>query len=367
MRASTFYKKEGHEVEFIKGLNKDREKIDLICITSLFTYWHEDVIKTIKYYQKYYPKTEIRVGGIFASLMKDHVEKHTGIKPHYGLVSEWEACPPDCDGFPPADYSITFTSRGCVNKCAYCVVPKLEGEIQCRDWIADIDTNKKTIIFLDNNWLAKPQADFEEDVRLLKSLCSKGIKRIDFNQSLDARLFTEERATSLIGTPFGPLRFAWDHKDHDGHVPKAIKLAQKLKICRKGDWKSQAFYHRAAILVLYNFNERPQEFYHRIREIISLGASACPMKFAPIDSLEKAYVGKHWTKNQVHAVKKIAGNQGIIHVESKQEFESMWGKDEKEFMRIINYPVSKLSLLVKARRERHTRKNANIAYDNLLK
>jgi hypothetical protein len=84
------------------------------------------------------------VGGIMSSLLPDEVEAATGIKPFVGLLNH----PGDIDEGNeliidelPLDYSIleeidyvypannayfAYMTRGCVNRCAFCAVPKLE-------------------------------------------------------------------------------------------------------------------------------------------------------------------------------------------------------------------------------------------------
>lgn len=126
-------------------------KWDRICITTLFTFYWDLTIKTINNFKKLCknPK-EVHVGGILASLVPDLLERDTGIKPHIGIISE-PIYPGDTPLKPPfnqtpidelpLDYSLIeetdyeypeinayfgYTTRGCINKCEFCAVPKLE-------------------------------------------------------------------------------------------------------------------------------------------------------------------------------------------------------------------------------------------------
>lgn len=84
------------------------------------------------------------VGGIMASILADRVEEETGIRPHVGTLHTPGELDPESDliiDTLPLDYSIleeieyqypasdayfAYMTRGCVNKCKFCAVPKLE-------------------------------------------------------------------------------------------------------------------------------------------------------------------------------------------------------------------------------------------------
>ena len=120
MRISSYHKSEGDVVSFIKGEQKLDFTPDKIYITSLFTYRYKETLKSVRFYKKQFPKAEIIIGGVLATLMPDLFRKE-GIKVHIGLLKEVETYPPDYDLIEDIDYSLTFTSRGCKNKCGFCV------------------------------------------------------------------------------------------------------------------------------------------------------------------------------------------------------------------------------------------------------
>ena len=50
------------------------------------------------------------------------------------------------------DFSMVFTSRGCVNRCPYCMVWKIEKDIWINDkWKDMIIPNRPNLMILDNN------------------------------------------------------------------------------------------------------------------------------------------------------------------------------------------------------------------------
>ena len=108
---------------------------DLICVTSLFTYSWSPVHEVVSRYRSLFPRARVQVGGIYASLMPEHAAS-TGAEIHTGLLPEAEDFAPDYSLVPSWDASILFSSRGCVRRCAFCSVPKIEPDFHCQPSIA---------------------------------------------------------------------------------------------------------------------------------------------------------------------------------------------------------------------------------------
>mgnify|MGYP005646651933 CR=1 FL=1 len=275
MKISTWHKKKGDNVQFFKDIKniEERDKFDkrkkhfhllkdhydIIYITSLFTYNSWQVAKSAKYFQEKYPNADVKIGGIAATLVPEYFKKKTGISPYIGLLNGAENCQPDYTLFPYLKCSITFTTRGCPRKCPFCGVIKHEPKFFVKeDWPKDIDITKNSIIFWDNNWLLSP--NIENDVERILEFQKIGISYVDFNQGLDCRLFTEEKAKLLSRINIKPLRFAFDNHSEDGYIQKAIEIAQKYG------------FKDIRVYVLYNFEsdeDTPEYFYYRINETVS--------------------------------------------------------------------------------------------------
>lgn len=397
MKLSAMYKSQGHTVTFVKGrkdLHKDLpQTFDVVCITSLFTYFYKETINTILYYKKHQPRAEIRVGGIFASIMPEYIERYTGIAPHIGLLPEAEHHKPDqsivedfykkstktdsgCKAYYNGDYdytSLVFTSRGCVRKCKFCVVPKIEGPLTVvPDWEKQVDPLKPTITFMDNNWFAKPPNIIDEDIEKIYHLLkdkTNSIKSVDFNQALDARLFTEDIAKKLAKIRITPLRFAFDNKSEDGHVQKAIAVARNYGLMHsKRDWDAK--HSNSSIYTLFNFKDDPEFFYYRIREITKAGGASSPLRYIPIDSVNKHYLSPKWTELQIQNIKTICTKMfsriGLITPTTQQEFEAAFGKNYEQFIKIISLKstgkqVKQKSINKKISRMRESKKVTSMA------
>lgn len=289
-----------------------------IYITSLFTWDIDKTINSIQYYQQRFPKSEIHVGGIAASLLHDYIYKKTGIKPHVGLLSEAESYSPDYSASfgRKINYSISFTSRGCIRSCNFCHVKTLEPDFFVKhEWEKDINNSFPAITFWDNNWLASP--NFDLDCEKLEKLN----KRVDFNQGLDARLFDEDKARRLSKINLNPIRFAFDDIRYEKYILRAISLAKKY------------FKSEISVYVLYNFKDTPEDFFYRIDLLNRAKVLSFPMEYREVDESGKKFPGKHWDAYLLRGLKLsllFYYRKGMI-TEKRGSFESIYGKTAKEF------------------------------------
>lgn len=181
MKISAYHKKLGDEVTFVKGTSAAlRDEIwDRIYVTTLFSFYWDITIKTIKYYKRSVCKTkDFYIGGILASTLGDDIESEVGIKPFKGLLNSpgvlddgndiiIDQVTPDYDILDQIDYAypsgnsyIAYMTRGCVNKCPFCAVPVIEPKfndyISIANQINNIDVmfgKKSNLLLMDNNVL----------------------------------------------------------------------------------------------------------------------------------------------------------------------------------------------------------------------
>ena len=125
-------------------------------------------------------------------LPENAIKGGTGYGLYAELPPEIDTLFPDYSIYPECDYAIGYITRGCPNKCRWCVVPKKEGGIRpYADWrdIVRRDTNK--LVLMDNNILA-----CEYGIQQLEELARTDY-RIDLNQGMDARL-VDDRIADII-------------------------------------------------------------------------------------------------------------------------------------------------------------------------
>lgn len=161
------------------------------------------------------------------------------------------------------------------------------------------------------------------------------LRYVDFNQGVDARLFNEEKVKLLAQIPVRPLRIAFDDIKTESDYTNALKLSVNNGL------KDFSNY------LLYNFKDRPEDLYHRMRinvqlcEELNVSIYSFPMKYHPIrdeHSHDRDYIGEHWNRKYIRAVQAILNaTKGKIG-RGVSFFEKAFGKNEEEFMELLIMP-----------------------------
>jgi len=313
LKISSYHKQQGDEIlGLVKGKATPKGHIDRIYVTSLFTWAWRQVHDAVNFYKKYYPDAQVWLGGLYASLRPKHAKTCEPDRVFEGLFSSAEELMPDYellnDYMPEWDGSIIFSSRGCNNNCGFCSVPILEGKINStKKSIRHLIWSKYTrIIFWDNNFLQSPGRD-----SILDELEDFGLK-VDFNQGLDACLITEKIAGRLAnlnldsGRSGVKIRLAYDLSHKGPSVKRAIERLNAAGI--KG--------RKIMVYTLFNYEETPEDFLARVRDILHWGVGCYPMRYEPIVGLDKnRYISEKWTKKQVDMVqraRRVIGFGGLF-------------------------------------------------------
>ena len=337
MKLATFHKRLGDEVDFAIGCDKSKLSTtdefqpaalwDRIYITTLFTFHFDRVVDTIEFYKEAVGGTvgKIYVGGIMASLMPDAIGEKTGVYPITGILNSPARIdlPGDTDiDLLPPDYSLldkplyaindtyyAYATRGCVNKCAWCGVPKLEPQfapyMDIKPMIEAMRAeygDKPLLKLMDNNLVASEHLEL-----IVNDLVELGYGRgsltddrkhrvVDFNQGLDATYLTEARMKLLAQLNISPMRIAFDRAREEADYVRAVKLAHSYGVRKFSNY------------MLYNWNDTPSDLYKRLMVNIRLNEElgrrgkrgehktqiySYPMRFAPIDEKQGEGANRH--------------------------------------------------------------------------
>lgn len=310
LKLSSHHKKLGDTTELVKGLTTEvSETPDSIYVTSLFTWAWKPVWKAIRFYMRHFPNSQLKLGGLYASLLPKHAAL-SGIEPEnifVGVFAEAEDLLPDYSLVPEWNRatggSIVFSSRGCLRSCTYCAVPQIEGKMKAiKNRIRHlIWPGHKKVIFFDNNFLASPGwKDVLKEVEELDL-------RVDFNQGLDPRLITEEVATRISQLKTDRLiRLSYDHRETRPYVRKAIELLKSKGISGRN----------ILVYTLYNFTDDPQDFFNRMKDTLKWGAVSYPMRYQPTRALTKnTHIASKWDQIRLEAVaraRRVIGSGGAF-------------------------------------------------------
>jgi hypothetical protein len=301
LKLSTYHKQKGDSTELVRGTQYPRRKPDRIYVTSLFTWAWKPVWECVRYYKIQFPKTEVWLGGIYASLLPDHAKMSGADKVQVGIYPAAEDCLPDYDLVPDWDATILFASRGCIRRCGFCSVPKIEGGLKPKRTIKDlIDPRHKRIVLFDNDILGSPNWP-----QIFDELAETGLP-VDFNQGLDARLITDEAAEKIAKLKMHAIRLAFDYSGIRKFVERAITTLEAHGVKRR----------KLIFYALYNYIDDPNDFFLRVRDLLKWGVVVYPMKFEPLTTLLKGtYVAPKWDRtrlNMVMSARRVIGYAGAF-------------------------------------------------------
>jgi hypothetical protein len=140
------------------------------------------------------------------------------------LPKEIDDMQPDYSIYPTlvdARTAYGFLTRGCPNKCKWCIVPKKEGGVHPYRDIEEIAVDgRDRIILMDNNILAS-----DYGLEQLEKVVRLGL-HIDANQAVDARRVTDDVAKLLAKVKWinGTIRFGCDTPAQIAECERAMKM-----------------------------------------------------------------------------------------------------------------------------------------------
>ena len=232
----------------------------------------------------------VEIGGPAAECNAAWVERETEVIP-------WRGRHP-CDGVQLEKPRMTWTSRGCPNKCPFCSVWQLEGdlvELDDEEW-------QPAPLVMDNNFLACSPAHQE---RVIARLAEAGFQQVDFNQGLDARLYERgfRHLLERYDVRLRVWRFAYDSPGDWPAVERAFRDLRQAGV----NWRNIRIY------LLYDYRESPAEAVERAEQIIGGRERplACPwpMAYRPLDWMRpgEEYVAPGWSRQLVRDFRRYYG------------------------------------------------------------
>lgn len=247
MKISAWHKLQGDTVKWYEPL--DLEHYDRVYMSKVFSF-------TPDYQFPVYADEVVQGGSGYCIKTVNGVEVYdkTKDKP---LPYEVEHIFPDYSIYGITDTAYGFLSRGCPRGCAFCHVATKEG--QCAYKVADLAefwSGQENIVVCDPNILA-----CKEWEDLLGQLADSK-SDIDFNQGLDIRLMTPEKAEALSKVKTKMIHFAWDrYEDKRLVLPKLKTFRERSKISP----------HSLVVYVLVNFDSTLAEDLERVYTLRDMG------------------------------------------------------------------------------------------------
>lgn len=246
MRASTWHKYHGDTVKL--GYEPLFDEPDLCYASKIFNFTPEPL---------YMPDCETLKGGSGYDLnAKMPFDDYDRIMPDYSL-------------YPSFNYAIGRFTRGCPNKCPWCVVPKMDGnEVRHVADLTDFYDGQRTVRLLDDNIMS----DADEFCRDCEQLYNADVSVIW--EALDIRLVTDQTAKALARVRTAKsIHFAWDGHSQDNAIVPGIETLKRNGIKP----------YRLMFYVLVGFNTSQDYDMHRIMTLHKLGTNPFVMPYDKTD------------------------------------------------------------------------------------
>ena len=255
----------------------------------------------------------------------------TGYDPLSQLPDEIDRLQPDYSIYPniPKDTAYGFLTRGCPNKCRWCVVPKKEGAIRPYMDVDEIAIEgRRKLVLMDNNILAAGDYCIQQ----LQKIIERGY-RVDFNQALDARLVTDEIAQLLAKVKWldnNRIRFGCDTHGQIAECERAMNMINRY------GFTGQYFLYTMLTSDFRECYERITYWWHRTQETRAShqGRYVYPHAQPYRDPNNPHHIIPQWQKDMAGWVNKKA--HFVAH--SFEEFEPRKGFRCREYL--TTYDVS---------------------------
>lgn len=222
MKLSAWHKARGDSVEWYEPLFSGH--LDIVYMSKVFSFTPD--------YEYFIDADKIIKGGTgYAITLADGREVYDKSK-DLNLPPEIEHIYPDYSLYPEkaSDTAYGFLTRGCPRGCDFCHVAPKEGK--CSIKVADLAEfwrGQKHIELLDPNILACSEWRY-----LLEQLIESKAG-VNFNQGLDIRVMTEEKAETLSRIKTEAIHFAWDRYEDKELIQPKFKMFRQISKIRQKD------------------------------------------------------------------------------------------------------------------------------------
>lgn len=116
-------------------------------------------------------------------------------------------------------------------------------------------------------------------------------REIDINSGFDVRFFYREHKDLYSRLKLAYWRFAFDSMEVEADVRRVAAMMRANGLDR----------HQVTFYCLIGFpGQTPEECHYRLQTLIGLGMNPYPMRYWPLNSLDRSYVAKGWSEDLLY-------------------------------------------------------------------
>lgn len=297
-------------------------KPDAVLVTSIMTYWYPGLFEAIRLIRAAFESVPILLGGIYATLCRDHAVRFSGadyVISHEGeievlrLLSRiWGATPeyvPDMENldtlpYPlfdlvnPLRYVCIQTSRGCPYRCTYCASHLISPRMRRRDPLKVAEEigywsrshAAADIAFYDDSLLHNAEAFA---LPMMREISKRELSvRLHCPNALHARSIEREVASAMKESGFSTIRLGLETADPARQARSGAKVTNEEFLRAMENLTHAGFESREiGVYVLCGLPRQPaSEVLEAVRFVKSCGATPMIAEFSPLPGT------KEWEK-----------------------------------------------------------------------
>lgn len=321
LKLGSLYRAQGHTVSLILGNARNQQlplHADLVCITTVFSWWWHHYCEAIEQFRELYPSSQILIGGPFASAFPAlFTEKYPFVRVHQGLVPEAERCIPAFDLLPSrTGTQIISFSHGCKRRCSFCISSITPYEELSFDEVRERIVKNRLILNDMNLMLHSQVRTILAGLAHLK-VNDRPVSSVELQGGIDARVIAREPdlVPLMKKARFANIRIAWD-----GSLDMLQDVERTTRLLKQ-HWDVR----NIRCYVLTNHDVPFDETCEKLLCLSRLQVGAIASRFRPLDLLHDGYVSQchrngqgadeyyihpGWTDQQVRVAGSLAADTG---------------------------------------------------------
>lgn len=201
---------------------------------------------------------KVIIGGGGTMVQRNYIERETGIRPIYNVVPELEQV--------ESKFKMVYFTRGCIEKCSFCIVPKIEGQL--------ITLNRNSFpakVLMDNN-LSELPSNYQEFI--VEKYLSEGITSVDANSGFEPKGINEYVVNLFNKIPLRWWRIGFDTIDEEKQVLESIKVIKSIS--------------KKMIRIYTMIGHEPiEQCRYRCEKVIQMGCEPVPQAYIKLGALNK--------------------------------------------------------------------------------
>lgn len=214
---------------------------------------------------------KVMIGGGITLYFKHKIKKELGLDVHYQPNPELDKI--------DAQFKMVYFTRGCIENCFQCPVPRIEGHTVTMNWIS-----RPAKVLMDNN-LSEIPTKFKEHI--VESYLSSGITSVDANSGFEPKGVDAYTVSLFNRLPLRWWRIGFDEIGEEPQVLEAIRLIKSIS--------------KKTIRVYTMFGHEPFEVCrYRCEKVIALGCEPVPQALIVNTAKTKTPTIMHdWTEQKL--------------------------------------------------------------------